>query len=116
MDRDRPVFSLVELIVVIAVMGIFTAIALPHDVHLRDGASLVENRHNAQNIVTTSPAGSAAEVLWRAGDVATKATPLTTGYQPLAGAFSAAKFQSTVTAGLAVTPYLSTSVPMNRDP
>lgn len=113
MDQDRPVFSLVELIVVIAVMGIFTAIALPHDAPSERWGEPGGESHNEQNIVTTYPAGSAAGVLWRAGDVATKATPVTTGHQPPSGAFSAKMFQSTV---MAVATYPFISVPSEGEP
>ena len=106
MDRYRSAFSLVEVIVVIAVIGILAAIALPHFAPVVDATSVVRDRHNAQNIVTTYITGSAAGVQWPAGDVATKVSAVITGQKPPGGVFADTLFQSTVTADMAVKTYL----------
>jgi len=105
MDRCRPAFSLVELIVVVAVIGIFTSIAIPHFAPLSEGANIAKDRFNAQNIVTTYTTGSAAGVQWPTGDVAAKVTAVITGRNSPGGVFANTLFQSTVTADMAVTTY-----------
>jgi prepilin-type N-terminal cleavage/methylation domain-containing protein len=90
-------FSLVELLVVIAVIGIMAAIAIPMISNINSNATAAKNKRNAQNIASVYGAACAAgstDVL-AATDVAGIVTALQGG-KPGAGQFGTTTFRVSV--------------------
>jgi len=67
-------FSLVEMLVVIAVIGIIAAIAVPNIGRINDSAKEAVARRNAQNIASVFASAQAAGL--RFGGASTKATDI----------------------------------------
>lgn len=61
-------FSLVEMLVVIAVIGIIAAIAVPNIGRINDSAKEATNRRNAQNIASVFASAQAAGLNFASGD------------------------------------------------
>jgi prepilin-type N-terminal cleavage/methylation domain-containing protein len=58
--RNHKGFSLIEMLVVIAVIGIIAAIAVPSIGRINDSAKQATDRRNAQNIASVFSSGQAA--------------------------------------------------------
>lgn len=98
-------FSLIELLTVIAVIGVLAAMALAYFDSLSEETNKVKDQRNAQNIITAYTTGSAAGVVWPSGDVATKVAAVIVGQTPTDGVFASTMFRSTVTTDAATATY-----------
>jgi len=103
-------FSLVELLVVIAVIGIMAAIAIPMISNINANATTAKNKRNAQQLASTYGAATAA------GATVTGATPLAIAATlksgvsgPSGSQFQNTKFQVSLGAAeiTAAAPYLT---------
>lgn len=86
-------FSLVEMLTVVAVMGLIAAIAIPSLGKVNDGAKRASSQRNAQNLVSVFAAGAAAGIKWAGTDRNTKIQAVVTGAVALDGAFAGRLFQ-----------------------
>jgi prepilin-type N-terminal cleavage/methylation domain-containing protein len=87
-------FSLVEMLVVIAIIGIIAAIAIPNIGNLNDSARDAAAKRNAQTIASVLNAAVAAGAdssTWTTGTLITTAEG---GVSPLIGAFAGKTFTS----------------------
>lgn len=87
-------FSLVEMLVVIAIIGIIAAIAIPNIGNLNDSARDAAAKRNAQTVASVLNAAIAAGVDttgWTTANLLDKAQ---TGVSPLDGAFQGKTFTS----------------------
>lgn len=87
-------FSLVEMLVVIAIIGIIAAIAIPNIGNLNDSARDAAAKRNAQTVASVLNAAVAAGVAtsdWTSANLVTKAAA---GVQPTTGAFALKTFTS----------------------
>ena len=87
-------FSLVEMLVVIAIIGIIAAIAIPNIGNLNDSAKVATARRNAQTVASVLNAAIAAGVTttgWTTANLLDKAMA---GVSPSTGAFSGKTFTS----------------------
>lgn len=87
-------FSLVEMLVVIAIIGIIAAIAIPNIGALNDNARDAAAKRNAQTVASVLNAAVAAGVdssTWTDGNILAKAQ---TGVSPDDGAFEGKVFTS----------------------
>lgn len=89
-------FSLVEMLVAIAIIGIIAAIAIPNIGNLNDSAKVATGKRNAQTVASVLNAAIAAGVdtsAWTgtASDLLAKAQA---GVSPTTGAFSGKTFTS----------------------
>ena len=85
-------FSLVEMLVVIAVIGVIAAIAIPSIGNINASAKTATAQRNAQSVVSMYQAGQAAGVAWGTTDAATSIAAVIAGGSPTDGAFSGKKF------------------------
>ena len=85
-------FSLVELLVVIAVIGVIAAIAIPAMSGIFENSRLAKARRNAQNIASTYAAARAAGASFSGTTAAAVAAELNTG-KTGAGQFLTTNFQ-----------------------
>ena len=85
-------FSLVELLVVIAVIGIMAAIAIPMISNINANAQAAKNQRNAQNIASVYGAATAAGAALSSDTVGTAVDSLQAGVSG-AGQFSTTTFR-----------------------
>ncbi|MFN0127021.1 MAG: type II secretion system protein [Verrucomicrobiales bacterium] len=85
-------FSLVELLVVIAVIGIMAAIAIPMISNINANATAAKNQRNAQNIASVYGAATAAGATLSQDTLATAVDSLQGGV-PGAGQFATTTFR-----------------------
>lgn len=86
-------FSLVEMLVVIAVIGIIAAIAIPNIGSVSGSAKTATAQRNAQSIVSLYQYGTAAGIAWSGADRNTKVASVITGATPSDGAFAGKSFK-----------------------
>lgn len=86
---SRKGFSLVELLVVIAVIGILAAIAIPLVSNLQHKSLLAKDQRNAQNLAVMAAAAKAAGASLPGGpDLKEVVSALSEGIQPALGSLS----------------------------
>lgn len=85
-------FSLVELLVVIAVIGVIAAIAIPAMTGVFSNSRTAKAKRNAQNIASTFAAAQAAGYTATVADEDAAVTAINTGVSG-SGAFSTSFFQ-----------------------
>ena len=81
-------FSLVEMLVVIAVIGIIAAIAIPSIATVNAAATKAEQQRNAQTVCSIFNAGQSAGCAWVTTTMAALFTDMITGRTPASGPFS----------------------------
>lgn len=86
-----PGFSLVEMLVVIAVVGIITTIAIPQVGSMNASAQASSASRNAQEIALIYQSGLSDGVVWAATDVATAINAVKNGGNGTDGVFFALK-------------------------
>jgi type IV pilus assembly protein PilA len=93
-------FSLVELLVVIAVIGVIAAIAIPAMSNVLSGSRDAKARRNAQTVAAMYNAALSAGATVTSASVSAIVTALSAGVQPTSGAFSGQTFRiSAMSAG-----------------
>lgn len=103
-------FSLVELLVVIAVIGVIAAIAIPAMSNVLGGSRDAKARRNAQTIAAMYNAALSAGATVDSTSITTIIADLEGGVSPTTGAFAGQTFQiSSLTPGeeTAAAPFLS---------
>ena len=103
-------FSLVELLVVIAVIGVIAAIAIPAMGNILDSSRQAKARRNAQTIASMYSSAMAAGAGVASTTVAAAITDLVAGKTPTNGAFNGKIFKVSTMSGpeqTAAAAYLS---------
>lgn len=91
-------FSLVEMLVVIAIIGIIAAIAIPNIGNLNDSARDAAAKRNAQSVASVLNAAIAAGVDTTTWTTSTLVSKASAGVQPSTGVFATKTFTSGVIA------------------
>jgi prepilin-type N-terminal cleavage/methylation domain-containing protein len=86
-------FSLVEMLVVIAVIGVAAAIAIPNIGSVGSSARVATAQRNAQSIVSMYEYGTAAGIVWGGADRNAKIQSVITGASPTDGPFAGKSFK-----------------------
>jgi len=81
------------MLVVVAVIGLIAALAIPSIGGLNNSAKKAVDQRNAQNIVSTFHSGSAAGINWSGSNRNEKVGAVVTGDHPTTGAFLNKNFQ-----------------------
>ena len=87
-------FTLVELLTVVAILGILASIVLPNIAATNEAARNTVARRNAQNFASIYSCGQIAGVNWGATDVATATTNILEGRAAGDGAFAGKVFKA----------------------
>lgn len=87
-------FTLVELLTVIAILGILASIVLPNIAATNEAARNTVARRNAQNFASIFSCGQIAGVNWGATDVASATTIILEGRAAGDGAFEGKVFKA----------------------
>ena len=86
--------SVGELIIVIAIVGLITFLAIPHLSFDSESEREARDRRNAQSIVTVYQSGFAAGVSWNGTTRNAKIDAVIAGQSPAEGAFSGKSFKA----------------------
>ena len=87
-------FSLVELLIVVAVIGIIASIAIPSIGSVTNASKTATYQRNAQSIVSTFQSGQAAGVAWDTSQVRdTIIAAVVSGLAPTSGPYSGKTFK-----------------------
>lgn len=78
--------------VVVAIMGLVAAVAIPSIGRVSDGARKASSQRNAQHVVSVYEAGTAAGIKWTGADRNGKIAAVVAGAQPTDGAFAGKTF------------------------
>lgn len=104
-------FSLVELLIVVAVIGIIAAIAIPSIGSVTNASKTATYQRNAQTIVDVFQSGQAAGVVWdTSGAKAAIVNLVIAGSSPSSGPYSGKTFKVPGLAGSDLTnalPYIA---------
>jgi prepilin-type N-terminal cleavage/methylation domain-containing protein len=87
-------FTLVELLTVLAILGILASIVLPNIAATNEAARNTVARRNAQNLASVYSCGQIAGVNWEATDVASATTTILEGKAAGDGAFAGKVFKA----------------------
>lgn len=87
-------FSLVELLTIIAILGLLAAIMIPNIAATNESARNTVARRNAQNLASIYSCGEIAGVDWGASDVASATTNVLAGKAAGDGAFAGKVFKA----------------------
>ena len=87
-------FTLVELLTVVAILGILASIVLPNIAATNEAARNTVARRNAQNLASIYSCGQIAGVNWEASDVASATTIILEGRAAGDGAFAGKVFKA----------------------
>ncbi len=105
----RHGFSLVELVVVVAIIGVIVAVAIPSLSNMSGSAKKASSQRNAQHVVTIYEAGAAAGIKWSGSDRNSKISAVVAGAHPDDGPFAGKTFTVPNIAGTDLTntyPYI----------
>jgi prepilin-type N-terminal cleavage/methylation domain-containing protein len=86
-------FGLVELLTVIAVIGVTASIAVPHMDNINANAKTANDQVNAQGIISLYRYGAAAGVKWAGAGRTAKIRSVLAGASLTAGAFAGQSFK-----------------------
>lgn len=87
-------FSMVELLTIIAILGLLATIMIPNIAETNESARNTVARRNAQNLASIFSCGQIAGVNWEASDVATATTNVLAGKAASDGAFAGKVFKA----------------------
>jgi prepilin-type N-terminal cleavage/methylation domain-containing protein len=105
-------FSLVEMLIVIAIIGIIAAIAIPNIGSINAAATTAKNQRNAQSVVSIFTGGAAAGVVWTTTTRDAAVASVIAGGSPTTGAFAGKNFSVPEITGADITglyPYVGQS-------
>ena len=86
-------FSLVELLTVISVIGIMSALAIPSIGNVNTAATKAVNQRNAQSIVSVFQSGTSAATAWVVTSRNAAVADVVAGRSPTTGAFTSQTFK-----------------------